>query len=101
MGRWFWRSSPSPSTTSLRFRLICLIAIVLIASLAAEGTIVSFNASRLVQTEMNSALHVAQQIIKSALARLPDSLDPRRDLETLVDTRRFRLPLNAAVGKPP
>jgi hypothetical protein len=38
---------------SLRFRLICLIAIVLIASLAVEGTIVSFNASRSVQTEMN------------------------------------------------
>jgi two-component system sensor histidine kinase UhpB len=73
-----------PSTMSLRFRLICLIAIVLIASLAVEGTIVSFNASRSVQTEMNSALQVGQQIVKSALARLPDSTDRRRDLEALV-----------------
>jgi hypothetical protein len=53
---------------SLRVRLICLIAIVLIASLAVEGTIVSFNASRSVQTEMNSALQVGQQIVKSGLA---------------------------------
>jgi two-component system, NarL family, sensor histidine kinase UhpB len=69
---------------SLRFRLICLIAIVLIASLAVEGTIVSFNASRSVQTEMNSALQVGQQIVKSALAQLPESTDRRRDLEELV-----------------
>src|ERR1700730_7989503 len=69
---------------SLRFRLICLIAVVLIASLAVEGTIVSCNASRSVQTEMNSALQVGQQIVKSALARLPNSTDRRRDLEALV-----------------
>ncbi|MGH6836381.1 MAG: ATP-binding protein [Methylocella sp.] len=69
---------------SLRFRLICLIAIVLIASLAVEGAIVSFNASRSVRTEMNSALQVGQQIVKSALAQLPESTDRRRDLEALV-----------------
>jgi len=69
---------------SLRFRLICLIAIVLIASLVVEGTIVSFNASRSVQTEMNSALQVGQQIVKNALAQLPESPDRRRYLEALV-----------------
>ena len=69
---------------SLRIRLICLIAIVLIASLAVEATLVSFNASRSVRTEMNSALHVGQQIVTSALARLPDSPDRQRDLEALV-----------------
>jgi two-component system, NarL family, sensor histidine kinase UhpB len=69
---------------SLRFRLICLIAIVLIASLVVEGTIVSFNASRSVQTEMNSALQVGQQIVKNALAQLPVSHDRRRYLEALV-----------------
>ena len=53
---------------SLRIRLICLIALVLVLSLAVEGTIVSFNASRSVPTEMNSALQVGQQIVKSALA---------------------------------
>jgi hypothetical protein len=45
---------------SLRIRLICLIALVLVLSLAVEGTIVSFNASRSVSTEMNSALQVGQ-----------------------------------------
>jgi hypothetical protein len=62
---------------SLRIRLICLIALVLVLSLAVEGTIVSFNASRSVSTEMNSALQVGQQIVKSALAGLPESPDPR------------------------
>lgn len=69
---------------SLRFRLICLIAIVLIVSLGVEGTIVFLNASSSIRTELNSALHVGQQIAGSALARLPDSKDPRRDIERLV-----------------
>jgi two-component system, NarL family, sensor histidine kinase UhpB len=69
---------------SLRIRLICLIALVLVLSLAVEDTIVSFNASRSVPTEMNSALQVGQQIVKSALAGLPESPDPRRSLEDLV-----------------
>jgi len=69
---------------SLRLRLICLIAIVLAASLAVEGTIVFFNASRSVQTEMNSALQVGEQIVKDALSRLPESPNRRRDLEGLV-----------------
>jgi two-component system sensor histidine kinase UhpB len=69
---------------SLRFRLISLIAIVLIASLAVEGTTVSFNASRSVKTEMNSALQVGQQIVTSALAHFPESTDRRHYLEGLV-----------------
>ncbi|MCI0599353.1 MAG: histidine kinase [Beijerinckiaceae bacterium] len=68
----------------LRIRLICLVAMVLAASLGVEVTIVSFNASRSVQTEMSSALEVGEQIVKSALTRLPSSADPRRDLEELV-----------------
>ena len=58
---------------SLRFRLICLIAIVLAASLVLEGAIVSFHASRSVRTEMSSALQVGQQFVESALSDLPDS----------------------------
>lgn len=84
---------------SLRIRLICLIAMVLIASLAVEATLVSFNASRSVRTEMNSALRVGQQIVTSALARLPDSPDPQRDLEQLVaafkGNRHLRVTLTA------
>jgi two-component system sensor histidine kinase UhpB len=69
---------------SLRFRLICLIAIVLAASLVLEGAIVSFHASRSVRTEMNSALQVGQQFVESALSDLPDSTNQRGDLEALV-----------------
>ena len=70
---------------SLRIRLICLIAIVLIASLAVEATIVSFHASRSVRTEMNSALHVGQQIRRKRVGttfRIPPTRE--RDLEPLV-----------------
>jgi hypothetical protein len=45
---------------------------------------VSFNASRSVQTDMNSALQVGQRIVKGALAQLPESTDRRRDLVALV-----------------
>jgi hypothetical protein len=87
---------------SLRIRLICLIALVLVLSLAVEGTIVSFNASRSVPTEINSALQVGQQIVKSALAGLPESPDPRRSLEGLVASfkgnRHLRVSLTGDAG---
>ncbi len=87
---------------SLRIRLICLIALVLVLSLAVEGAIVSFNASRSVPTEMNSALQVGQQIVKSALAGLPESPDPRRSLEDLVASfkgnRHLRVSLTGDAG---
>jgi hypothetical protein len=87
---------------SLRIRLICLIALVLVLSLAVEGTIVSFNAVRSVPTEMNSALQVGQQIVKSALAGLPESPDPRRSLEDLVASfkgnRHLRVSLTGDAG---
>lgn len=57
---------------------------VLAVSLVAEGTVVFFSASRSVQTEMNSALHVGEQTIKGGLARLAYAPDPRRGLEDLV-----------------
>ncbi len=87
---------------SLRIRLICLIALVLVLSLAVEGTIVSFNASRSVSTEMNSALQVGQQIVKSALAGLPELPDPRRSLEDVVASfkgnRHLRVSLTGDAG---
>lgn len=87
---------------SLRFRLMCLIALVLILSLAVEGTIVSLNAARSVPTEMNSALQVGRQIVKSALAGLPESPDPRGKLEDLVASfkgnRHLRVSLTGDAG---
>ena len=69
---------------SLRFRLICLVSIVLLASLVVEGGAVSFNASHSVRTEMDSALLVGQQIVKSRLEQLSESSQPQRDLQPLV-----------------
>jgi two-component system sensor histidine kinase UhpB len=69
---------------SLRVRLICLVVLTLALSLVAEGMIVFFNASRSVRTEMNSALHVAEQIVKSGLKRLPESSDQQRTVDELV-----------------
>lgn len=69
---------------SLRSRLISLIAMVLLASFAIEGMLVSLNASRSVRTEMNSALQVGSQIVRSTLAEMKDSPAPQRHLEALV-----------------
>jgi two-component system, NarL family, sensor histidine kinase UhpB len=90
ISRLFWEYIPYAkgsallNTMSLRSRLICFVAITLALSLAAEGTIVFFNASRSVRTEMSAALRVGQQIVKSALGRLPESSDRRLALEELV-----------------
>jgi two-component system sensor histidine kinase UhpB len=91
---------------TLRFRLICLIAIVLAVSLALEGTIVFFNASRSVQTEMHSALQVGEQIIKGRLARLAQPPGAEGSLEDLVAAfkgsrhLRVRLAGGAASAEP-
>lgn len=88
---------------SLRSQIVCLIAAILIASLTVEGLIVSFNASRSVQTEMNSALRVGRQIVNAAVARFPDAADRQRALETLVASfkghRHLRMSLTG-VGTP-
>jgi two-component system, NarL family, sensor histidine kinase UhpB len=96
------------ATMSLRFRLICLVVITLVLSLAVEWTIVFFNASRSVRTEISAALQVGEQISKSALRRLPESSDPRRGLEELVaafkGNRHLRVSLSgstAALVEPP
>ena len=73
---------------SLRFRLIGLVAVVLVVSLIFGGAIAGFNASRSVRTEMRSALLVGRQTIENALAALPNSSDPARDLERLLASFR-------------
>lgn len=68
---------------SLRFRLITLIAGVLIISLVLQGLIVFANASRSVRTEMNSAFQVGRQTIRNAILRLQGRADLRPDLVRL------------------
>jgi len=72
----------------LRFRLISLIAVVLLLSLAVGGLVGGFNASRSVRTEMRSALLVARQTVENAVERLQSSGDPDSDLENLIASFR-------------
>jgi len=69
---------------SLRFRLIGLVCLVLLISLALGAAIAYSNASRSVRTEMRAALLVGRQTIENAVERLQSARDPLRDLDYLV-----------------
>jgi two-component system sensor histidine kinase UhpB len=69
---------------SLRVRLIGLVCIVLLVSLALGGAIAYSNASRSVVTEMRAALLVGRQTIENAVERLQTARDPLHDLDDLV-----------------
>jgi hypothetical protein len=56
---------------SLRFRLIGLVCVVLLISLALAGMTAYANASRSVRTEMRAAFLVGRHTIESAIDRLP------------------------------
>ena len=92
---------------SLRSRLIGLVCLVLLISLALGGAIAYSNASRSVRTEMRAALLVGRQTIETAVERLPRSRDPVRELDDLVASfngnrhLRVRLSGEAAVFAAP
>ena len=69
---------------SLRFRLITLVCLALVVSLALGGITAWVNASRSVRTEMRSALLVGRQTIDLAIERLQQAPDPSRHLDELV-----------------
>jgi two-component system, NarL family, sensor histidine kinase UhpB len=69
---------------SLRFRLIGLVCLVLIASLLSDGIIAYANASRSVRTEMRAAFMVGRQTIASTLDRIHNGSEPSRALDELV-----------------
>src|SRR6516165_3988402 len=69
---------------SLRFRLIGLVCLVLLISLALGAAIAYSNASRSVRTEMRAALLVGRQTIENTVERLQTARDPLRDLDDLV-----------------
>jgi len=83
---------------SLRFRLIGLVAIVLVVSLGLGGAIVSFIASRSVQTEMSAALLVGRQAIDNAMEDLQNSRDAQRDLRNLIASFNGNRHLNVALA---
>jgi two-component system, NarL family, sensor histidine kinase UhpB len=69
---------------SLRYRLIALVAVALMVSLAIGGLITCFNASRSVRTEMRSALLVGRQTVDIGIRGLQSAQDPQRALDDLV-----------------
>jgi two-component system sensor histidine kinase UhpB len=70
----------------LRFRLIALVFLALMASLALGGAITLLNASHSVQTEMRSALLVGRQTVDKFVGEIEGSPDPQRHLDDLVDS---------------
>jgi len=77
---WTFRRVPM----SLRFRLIGLVCLALLVSLALGAATAWVNASRSVRTEMRSALLVGRQTIESGIERLQQAPDPSRGLDELV-----------------
>jgi two-component system, NarL family, sensor histidine kinase UhpB len=73
---------------SLRFRLIGLVCLVLLISLALGVGIAFSNASRSVRTEMRAALLVGRQTIENAVERLQAAPDPVRELGELIGSFR-------------
>jgi two-component system, NarL family, sensor histidine kinase UhpB len=69
---------------SLRFRLIALVCLALVFSLAFGGATAWVNATRSVRTEMRSALRIASQTIEHAIERLEQAPDPSYALGELV-----------------
>jgi len=77
---------------SLRFRLIGLVCIALVASLVLGGLMAWVNASRSIRTEMHSALLVGRQTIENAIERLQNAPGPSRSLDDLVASFEGRSP---------
>src|SRR5690348_18321502 len=75
-------------TLSLRARLIALVALVFLLSLALGGTVACLNASRSVEREMRAAMTVARQTVEAGIADLGRARDPGRELERLVGSFR-------------
>jgi two-component system, NarL family, sensor histidine kinase UhpB len=69
---------------SLRFRLITAISFGLLASLAFGGAFALWDAARQVQTEMRSAIAVAEQIAQAAVAELNHGVKGHQVLERLI-----------------
>jgi two-component system sensor histidine kinase UhpB len=69
---------------SLRWRLIGLVAVALVLSLALAAALACFNASRSVGLEMRAALLVGVHTVENAIGTARVSPDPQRDLDNLV-----------------
>lgn len=69
-----------------RLRIVLLIGLVLLASMAAGGLVTGWQVRRALSEELGSALAGARQTAASAFEDLPQSDHPSRDLRQLVAT---------------
>src|SRR5204863_5335276 len=79
-----WMPPLGSSPMSLRFRLIGLVCIGLLISLALAGMTAYSNASRSVSMEMRAAFMVGRHTIESAVDRLQNARVPLRYLDDFV-----------------
>lgn len=86
---------------SLRVRLVLLVAVILVISLAVGGAATCLNASRSVRTEMRSAMMVARQTVENGLNGLPGAADPQRALDDLVASFNGNRHLRVSVTSDP
>ncbi len=82
----------------LRFRLVALVVIALVAGLTLGGVVTLLNASRSVRTEMHSALLVAQQTVDNFVRDIDSSPDPRSELDDLVASFKGNRHLRVSVS---
>jgi two-component system sensor histidine kinase UhpB len=88
----------------LRLRLIALIGLVLLVSLACGSVLVAWHAASSVQTELGAALDVGRKTVRNGFDELAGSNDRVRELRHLVATfngnRHVRATLLDATDQP-
>lgn len=78
------RSMASRASSSLRFRLIRTIMLVMLATMALGSVMIYWHAVRKVETEMRAAIAVGSRIAANAIDDGEEVTNPRRRLELLV-----------------
>lgn len=70
----------------LRLRLIALVGVVLLLSVAGGGALVAWRAAHSVQTELRAALDVGAQTVRNGFAEMAETDGPAKELRRLVAT---------------
>lgn len=88
---------------SLKFRLVLLVGLMLLVSLALGGGLAWWHATRSVATEMQAALLTGQQTVRTVIPHIGPDEDGGASLRQLIDTfngnRHLRATLIGADGK--
>ncbi len=77
-------AAPPRASTSLRFRLIRTIVLVMLLTMALGSVLIYWHAVRKVETEMRAAIAVGSRIAANAIDDGEEVTNPRRRLELLV-----------------